>query len=342
MFAATYFVLPKQACRLFAGVGRFFVSEVIEDADFHCPVMGKELLEALQIKPDGCYLDATYGRGGHSQAVLERLGTSGRLLAFDKDPQACQHAQKRFGGDARFEAQQASFACIAELVADGPRFDGAFFDLGVSTPQLNDAQRGFSFQKNGPLDMRMDCSRGYPVSEWLAGASSAEISRVLRQYGEEPRARQIARAIKRGPPPRTTLGLAKLLAKVAQGSAMKKHPATRVFLALRMFINRELEDLQEALEAVLYLLKTGGKLVVIAFHSLEDRIVKEFLRTHGTRFNPGHRNVATKKASANPANKTLQWDGRCLFASHEEVAANPRARSARLRVAEKVLQVRGG
>ncbi len=329
-------MLPWQTFALFAGSKRFFVSGSVEDTDFHCPVMEKELLEALQIKPDGSYLDATYGRGGHSQAVLERLGSSGRLLAFDKDPQACEHAQKRFARDPRFKVRQASFACLAELVDGDPRFDGVFFDLGVSTPQLNDAQRGFSFQKDGPLDMRMDYTRDYPVSEWLEEASSAEICRVLRKYGEEPRAMKIARAIKSGSPPRTTHDLAQIAKASAAGSAMKKHPATRVFLALRMFLNRELEELQEALEAVLYLLKPGGKVVVITFHSLEDRIVKQFMRRHGTRFSPDPHKVGAKTASR--TNKTLRWDGKCLFSSREETAANPRARSARLRVAEKVLQ----
>ncbi len=313
------------------------MSDSVDDADFHRPVMEKELLEALQIKPDGCYLDATYGRGGHSQAVLERLEPSGRLLVFDKDPQACEHAHRRFARDPRFKVRQASFACLAELVDDGSRFDGVFFDLGVSTPQLNDAQRGFSFQKDGPLDMRMDHTRGYPVSEWLEEASSAEICQVLRKYGEEPRAMQVARAIKSGSPPKTTLDLVQIVkASVATGSAMKKHPATRVFLALRMFLNRELEELQEALEAVLCLLKPGGKVVVITFHSLEDRIVKQFMRRHGTRFSPDPHKAGAKKESR--SNKTLQWNGKCLFSSHEEVAANPRARSARLRVAEKVSQ----
>lgn len=304
----------------------------------HRPVLFNEVLEALAVRSDGIYLDGTFGRGGHAAAVLEQLGDEGRLLAMDKDPQAVKSAQERFGSDERFTIVQGSFTELKREVAIRGwkgRVDGILLDLGVSSPQLDDAQRGFSFLREGPLDMRMDPSSGISAAEWLAGAEEAEIARVLKEYGEERYAKRIARAIvsSREESPITTTGrLAKVVAAANPRWERDKHPATRSFQAIRIFINRELEDLEHVLEDVVDMLAIGGRLAVISFHSLEDRRVKRFMRqqARGDDFPP---ELPVTNAQLR---RRMRLVGKAVRASEGEIAENPRARSAVLRVAEKV------
>jgi 16S rRNA (cytosine1402-N4)-methyltransferase len=302
----------------------------------HRPVLLDEAVEALAVRPDGCYVDGTYGRGGHSGRILQRLGAAGRLLAFDKDPDAVADARARFGSDPRFSITHASFAELAPVLeARGlvGRVDGVLLDLGVSSPQLDDPARGFSFLNDGPLDMRMDRSHGRSAAQWLAEAEEEEIAAVIHEYGEERFARRIARAIvarRRIEPIVATRDLADLVAQTCPIKEKRKHPATRTFQAIRIFINSELEELSACLGAALRVLAKGGRLVVISFHSLEDRIVKRFLRdaAQGPRLPRGlpvpHREVEGP----------LRILGKSLRASAAEVDANPRARSAVMRVAE--------
>ena len=305
-----------------------------EMRDAHEPVMLAELVDALAVDASGCYIDATYGRGGHSRAVLERLGPEGRLIAYDKDEQACDHAHAHFGDDARFEMRRGSFARMDAL---RERFSGevagVFFDLGVSSPQLEQGERGFSFSNDGPLDMRMDAGSGRPVSHWLNSASQKDIQRVLKKYGEEPRAKSIAKRITKsiedGSPVTSTNQLASLVASVSAFQDAGKS-ITRVFLALRLYANRELEDLSEALETVVALLRRGGRVVVIAFHSLEDRIVKRWIREH-SETPPSPRGLPAPEVDLK-----LRKIGKLAYPSDTEVAHNPRARSARMRVAERI------
>lgn len=296
-----------------------------QEARQHQPVLLHVLLDILQINPNGAYIDATYGCGGHSTAVLARLGPKGSLLAFDQDLEACRHAQQNHADDPRFSIRHASFTAIRRLLDEGwrQRLAGIFFDLGVSSPQLEQAERGFSFSQDGPLDMRMNTTTGITAAEWINHASKKEITHVLRTYGEERRANKIASAIAGGPPLQTTRQLACLIASVLGVSSCNNvHPATRSFLALRLYINRELEALQEALNYVPALLRGGARLVVISFHSLEDRIVKYFIRDHS-------RTAALKQAVFYSPNKVIR-------PSREEQRSNPRCRSARLRWAEKI------
>lgn len=287
-------------------------------------------LEGLQVAPDGFYVDCTYGRGGYSVAILDRLGPGGRLLAFDKDAEACAHARARFGNDPRFEIRRGSFTRVAELEADVTgRVAGVCFDLGVSSPQLEDPARGFSFMHDGPLDMRMDATAGVTAADWLSTASVGEVERVLREYGEERRAAKIAKAISGRSSLRTTRDLANLVASVSDRSS-GKHPATRTFLAIRLYINRELEDLREALAAVPVLLRRGGRLTVVGFHSLEDRIVKRFIRDRAA---PRRSQLTGRPLPGGEA--TLRIVGKPIRPAPGETAANPRARSALLRVAER-------
>ena len=299
----------------------------------HQSVLLTAALEGLQIVPDGFYIDGTYGRGGHSKEILKHLGPHGRLLAFDKDPQACVHAHKQLSDDSRFEIRHGSFTRIVELQESGmmARLAGVFFDLGVSSPQLENAERGFSFLHDGPLDMRMDNTVGISAADWLSSASEKEIARVLREYGEERQAKKIANAIFNGSTPRTTLDLANLVASVLGYRFNSKHPATRTFLAIRLYINRELEELREVLATAVTLLRQGGRLVVISFHSLEDRIVKNFIRDHSV---PQYSEIT---GQALPGTKAvLRKVGKKMRASADEINNNPRARSALLRVAEKI------
>ncbi len=311
------------------------MGDVCDDANGqHRPVLLAELLDGLNIDGRGCYIDATYGRGGHSAALLRRLGRDGRVIAFDKDAQACRHARETFAGDARFSIRHASFTALETLLTDEgleARAAGVFFDLGVSSNQLDSPERGFSFRRDGPLDMRMDTGRGVTAAQWLDTADAADIRRVLKEYGEERNAARIASAIVRRRPLRTTGELSALIEEVS-GRGGKKHPATRSFLAIRLFINRELEELAEALASALRLLRRGGRLAVITFHSLEDRIVKNFIRTHAEpRRAPRGLPVADDVSGV-----VLARVGKPQVPGDREVALNSRARSARLRVAERL------
>lgn len=304
----------------------------------HQPVMLQPVLEALDVQADGIYIDGTFGRGGHAAAVLERLGPEGRLFALDRDPAAVAEARRRFADDPRFTIFHESFEVLTQI---GERCEiegqvnGILLDLGVSSPQLDDRARGFSFQHDGPLDMRMDNSRGIPASQWLAQASEAEIADVLWRYGEERHARRIARRIvsQRAERPLETTGqLAELIREASPRTEHHKHPATRSFQAIRIFINRELEALTVVLQPAVDLLARGGRLVIISFHSLEDRIVKRFLREQAT----GKALPRGLPVKEGHVGRTLRLVGKPVKPSADEVASNPRARSAMLRVAEKL------
>lgn len=303
----------------------------------HVPVLLDEVLQALNLRADGIYVDATYGRGGHAQEVLRRLGDHGRLIALDRDPQAVEDARRRFHGDARFEIDRGPFSMLGDTVARRGltgRVDGILFDLGVSSPQLDDAARGFSFRSDGPLDMRMDPSSGEPASAWLACAEEEDIARVLFELGEERFSRRIARAIvrERGVAPiDSTARLREIVARAVPTRERGKDPATRSFQAIRIFINRELEEIGAALPQALRALAPHGRLAVISFHSLEDRIVKQFLRraAKGPELPP----ELPVRAQDFPAPVTLV--GKAIMPGAAETARNPRARSAVLRIAER-------
>ena len=290
----------------------------------HVPVLAEELVEYLAIGPDAVCIDATYGRGGHSARMLRRLGPGGRLLAFDRDPEAAADAARRFAEEPRFEFVHAPFSQLGEQVAQrglAGRVDAIAFDLGTSSPQFEDAARGFSFDREGPLDMRMDPASGQSAAEWLGRAGEREIADVIFRYGEERHSRRIARAIvarRRERPFATTTDLAATVARAVPGRRGRIHPATRSFQAMRIFINRELDELHAALAAALEILAPGGRLAVISFHSLEDRIVKHFVRD-AVRSEPPRLRVVERLVRPRP----------------DEIAGNPRARSARLRAAER-------
>ena len=301
----------------------------------HITVLLAEAVEALAVKPEGSYVDCTFGRGGHSRAVLAQLGSAGRLLALDRDPAAV--AAGAAMQDARFQLRHAAFSALAqELDAAGlGQVDGILLDLGVSSPQLDEAARGMSFRFDAPLDMRMDTSRGQTVAEWLAEASAAEIAEVIRDYGEERFANAIAKALvaaRAGGAVTTTGQLAAIVEKAVRTREPGQHPATRSFQALRIFINRELEELSLVLPQCVARLKAGGRLVVISFHSLEDRIVKRFLRD-ASRPPVLPARLPVRAADLPPPLLTLV--GKAVRPGEAEVAANPRARSAVMRVAER-------
>lgn len=304
----------------------------------HRPVLLEEALDGLAVLPDGIYIDGTFGRGGHAAAILGRLGPAGRLYAVDKDPDAVRVAQERFGRDARFQIRRGTFAMLGQLAREegvAGRVSGILLDLGVSSPQLDDAARGFSFLKDGPLDMRMDPDSGLSAAQWLARADEAEIARVLQEYGEERFARRIARAIvqTRGERPIvTTQQLAELIAQAVPTRERHKNPATRSFQALRIQVNRELQDLEAALEQALDALAIGGRLCVISFHSLEDRIVKRFMR----RESRGEMLPPDLPVTGGPAPGRLRLVGKAIRPGARELDVNPRARSAVLRVAERL------
>ena len=291
----------------------------------------------MNIQPDGCYIDGTFGRGGHSAAILQKLGENGRLLALDKDPQALRYGQQQFSSDPRFNLVQSSFADLQRVaVQQGVlgKVNGLLLDLGVSSPQLDDASRGFSFQQDGPLDMRMDTSQGQSAADWLSVAKEDEIASVLRTYGEERFARRIARAIvnQRAEQPIVTTGqLAALISKANPSRERNKHPATRSFQAIRIYINRELEDLQSCLQQSLQVLAAGARLVVISFHSLEDRIVKRFMKELA-RPEVIPRGLPVPESARKPG--LLELVGKAVKPSAGEIQDNPRARSAIMRVAE--------
>lgn len=298
----------------------------------HVPVMLAEVVEGLRVRPDGTYLDGTFGRGGHARELLRRLGPDGRLLLMDRDPEAIASAQREFAADARVRIRHASFAELGQWQETEAGLDGVLFDLGVSSPQLDDPTRGFSFQNEGPLDMRMDPTRGMSAAQWLAAADETQIADVLWRHGEERMSRRIARAIverERERPLATTRDLADLVVKTIGYRERHKHPATRTFQALRIHVNDELGELQHGLEAARARLNPGGRLAVISFHSLEDRVVKQFIRGEVAR--PVRRGLPPPETVP----PVLLAIGKAQFADSAEVAANPRARSAVLRIAEK-------
>ena len=302
----------------------------------HRTVLLDAAVEALAIQPEGIYVDGTFGRGGHSTLILKALGKSGRLIAFDKDLAAIDVARQLFADDSRFVIHHESFAdlkAIAEQHDLLGKIDGVLLDLGVSSPQLDDADRGFSFMKDGPLDMRMDQARGMSAAEWLAEVEEADLVTVLKEYGEEKFAKRIARAIveqREKAPVTTTSELAALIEKATPVKDRFKHPATRTFQAIRIFINRELVDLEEVLASVIDVLAPGGRLVVISFHSLEDRRVKQFMK----RESQGPKLPKKLPIAHVETQGRLRLVGKAIKASEEEVAANPRARSAVMRIAE--------
>ncbi|MFN7122024.1 MAG: 16S rRNA (cytosine(1402)-N(4))-methyltransferase RsmH [Hydrogenophaga sp.] len=303
---------------------------MVQGTWIHQTVLLNEAVQALAINPDGHYVDATFGRGGHSRLILEQLSRQGRLTVFDKDPQAVEAAQAMAATDARIAIRHEGFAHLGELGAAS--VDGVLMDLGVSSPQIDDPERGFSFRNDGPLDMRMDTTRGQSVAQWLETAEVSTLSEVIRDYGEERFAQPIAKAIdrrrqERGPF-RTTRELAEVVAGAVKTREPGKDPATRTFQAFRIFINAELEELQQALEASLHVLRPTGHLVVISFHSLEDRMVKQFMARHS-------RAVVDRRVPfAEPAPMALRGLKR-VMPSDDEVKGNPRSRSAVMRVAER-------
>ncbi len=300
----------------------------------HIPVMLEEAVEGLAVQAGGRYLDGTFGRGGHARAVLSRLGPQGRLLLMDRDPTAIAAARAEFADEPRVAIRHDNFAALADWDETAPGLDGVLLDLGVSSPQLDEAARGFSFMADAPLDMRMDTTRGESAAEFLARASEREIAEVLWQFGEERHGRRIARAIvaDRDTTPFTRTGqLAALIERVVGRREPGKHPATRSFQALRIQVNGELDALREGLAAALECLKPGGRLSIISFHSLEDRAVKLFIRDHAGRVQGSRRGPPVAAAPAR-----LAAVGKARFPSDAELAANPRARSAVLRVAEKL------
>ena len=303
-------------------------------ADAHEPVLARAAIDRLAVRPDGRYVDATYGRGGHARRILERLDERGRLWVADRDPEACAHARAALGGDPRVTVVEASFAQLPRVLADAAPargLDGLLLDLGLSSAQLDAPERGFSFRLDGPLDMRMS-RRGPTAADWLARASAREIAAVLRRFGEERRAARIARAIvaaRTERPLATTAQLAAVIAAAAPGGGARRHPATRSFQAIRISLNRELEELRALLAAAPGLLAAGARLAVISFHSLEDRLVKRFLRERAA---PPAVSRHRPAPDFRPQFEVLPL----LRPDAAEVAANPRARSARLRAARRL------
>lgn len=302
--------------------------------DVHIPVMLDEVLEGLALRENGRYLDGTFGRGGHARAILARLSDAGRLFLMDRDPTAIAVAEAGLATDPRVSLRHDNFATMGDWPALEGGLDGILLDLGVSSPQLDDASRGFSFMADAPLDMRMDTTRGVSAAEFLADADEAEIADVLWTFGEERFSRRIAKAIveRRATAPITRTGeLAELVARCVGRREPGKNPATRTFQALRIRVNAELESIERGLDAALELLNVGGRLAVISFHSLEDRTVKQFIRAHEGRVQGSRRGppVEAKTARLKPV-------GKAIFPSDAEVSANPRSRSAVLRIAEKL------
>ncbi len=302
----------------------------------HQSVLLQESVEALITDPSGFYVDGTFGRGGHARLILERLSSAGSLLVMDKDPQAIAVAEELRAQDARVHIWHGSFGSLREAVATQAQgqVQGVLLDLGVSSPQLDDPQRGFSFSWDGPLDMRMDNSRGITAAQWLQQATEAEIAQVLYEYGEEKFGRRMAKAViaaRTKQPITRTLELAEIIKEANPAWEKHKHPATRAFQAIRIFINNELQDLEAVLPAMLDVLAIGGRMVVISFHSLEDRLVKRFIRDQekGDDF---PRDLPVTADMLNPRVRSL---GKPVQGATQEKAENIRARSAVMRVAEK-------
>jgi 16S rRNA (cytosine1402-N4)-methyltransferase len=309
-------------------------------AGVHTPVLLPQVLAALDIRAGGTYMDATYGRGGHAGAILEKLIANGRLLCIDRDSAAVAAARARFSQDSRVSIFLAPFSALpacADQVAPGLKFDGILFDLGVSSPQLDEAGRGFSFMQDGPLDMRMSAGEGPSAADVVNRAPLGELIRIFREYGEERMAPRIARAIvmdREVKPFLRTIELAEMIARVARSKERHKHPATRVFQALRIHVNGELQELELALGAALERLAPKGRLAVISFHSLEDRMVKQFMRRHSLA-DPMYAGLPNIPQHARPK---LALVGKAIEADANESSANPRSRSARLRVAVRLDQ----
>lgn len=304
----------------------------------HRPVLVSEVLAALAVRPDGCYVDATFGRGGHAAAILERLGPTGSLLALDRDPAAAEWARAEFCNEPRFQFVQSRFSELASIVTERRlcgRVDGVLLDLGVSSPQLDDPERGFSFSRNGALDMRMDPTSGSSATDWLNRIGEMELERILAEFGEERFHRRIARAIvaaRRRAPITTTARLAEIVSLAIPTRQPGKHPATRVFQAVRIAVNDELNELRAVLPQTTQILAPGGRLAVIAFHSLEDRMVKRFMRERAR----GQELPLDLPVVGVPEGISLRLIGRPSRPADPEVMANPRARSAVLRVAERL------
>lgn len=304
----------------------------------HTPVLLQEVLAALDIRAGGRYLDATFGRGGHSAEILQRVGPQGAVIAFDRDPAAIAAGRERFANDGRMTLVSSAFSRLSTVVAQmglAGAIDGVLLDLGVSSPQLDDASRGFSFMQDGPLDMRMDDTAGASAAEFIAKAPEHEIARVIREYGEDRFAKRIARAIvaaRREAPIVRTLQLAEIIAQSVPVREPGKHPATRTFQAIRIQVNHEFEEIRSALAGSLTALAPGGRLCVISFHSLEDGIVKRFMQEQSQE-DPVYAGLPDVPAHARPK---LRRVGKAIHPSEQEVAANPRARSAVMRVAERV------
>lgn len=310
----------------------------MSEALVHTAVLLNEAVQALNINAAGRYVDGTFGRGGHSKLILEQLGPDGQLLGIDKDPVAIATAEKEFSGDSRFSITQSSFAELEAVVTQygwQGNIDGVLLDLGVSSPQIDDAARGFSFQNDGPLDMRMNPDEGLSAAQWVAHASEADIAKVLKEYGEERFAKRIARAIvnaREEQPIETTKQLAAIVAAANPKWEKGKDPSTRSFQAIRIFINSELEDLEQCLQQAVNILKPGGRLVVISFHSLEDRIVKHFIRN----MEKGEQLPIDLPVMHVEVNSKLRRVGKAIKASEAEVKQNTRARSAVMRIAVRV------
>ena len=303
----------------------------------HTPVLLDEVLRGLNIRPDGCYVDCTFGRGGHSKAILQCLNEQGRLFAIDKDPEAIYGVDKELSTDKRFSLLHGSFTMLEEVVEKNimmRHVDGILFDLGVSSPQLDDAVRGFSFMNDGLLDMRMDNSTGITAAEWLMNANEAEIINVLQDFGEERFARRIAKAIvnyRVENDIQRTHQLADLITAAVPVRERDKHPATRTFQAIRIYINRELDEIRNALEQTVKVLANKGRLVVISFHSLEDRIVKRFMRKKA-RGDDYPQDLPVLHTLLKPELKII---GKAIYPGDAEIKRNPRSRSAVLRIAER-------
>ncbi len=310
----------------------------MEQTFSHVTVLLHEAVDALALKPNGIYVDGTFGRGGHSRLILSRLGAEGRLLGIDRDPLAI--AEARTINDPRFEIIPGAFSGLADYLSErglAGKVDGLLLDLGVSSPQLDDAERGFSFQKDGPLDMRMDPTSGLSAAAWLAKADADDIAWVLKEFGEERFAKKIARAIVHDRVERPfvrTRQLAELIARLIPTREKNKHPATRSFQAIRIYINSELEEVERALHGALKVLAPHGRLVVISFHSLEDRIVKQFIRKQEKGPEVPHGLPLTEAQLA--GGRTLKSISKAQKPSEAEIDANPRSRSSVLRVAERL------
>jgi len=314
------------------------VNEALQNSRTHVPVLLQPVIAGLNLHKDGLYIDATFGRGGHSLAILDQLGPAGRLLAIDRDPQAIDAVADAMKSDPRFELMQGEFSELKEYANKRNllgKVDGLLLDLGVSSPQLDEAERGFSFQSDGPLDMRMDPTTGSSAADWLANVKERELRKVLFEFGEERFANRITKAIvaaRASQPIRRTAELARIISTAVPFRGQKRHPATKTFQAIRIRINDELQQLEQALRATADLLRPGGRLCVISFHSLEDRRVKRFMREVSREAEP-FRGLPDVPEEHRPPFKLV---GKMISATDAEIQSNLRARSARLRIAERL------